>query len=101
EATRHAALARLEQELTDREQEFISSHQARIVALEHEFEEAKAKLGAEWQRTIGALYGEIESINESAATLFPSWDDPAWQHWAPPQAFTESVPFARLDIDLE
>ncbi|HEY4414732.1 MAG TPA: FtsK/SpoIIIE domain-containing protein [Verrucomicrobiae bacterium] len=58
-------------------------------------------LVADWKKTIHPLYEQIRAANESAAILFPPWNQAYLGSWQPFSAFTNAARFAHLEVDLE
>lgn len=73
----------------------------REAALTADYQAAGQALAAEWQRAIGPLYADIQSLNALADKLFPPWQAPGFESWTPPGQFAGAAKFGRLEVEME
>ncbi|HVM46631.1 MAG TPA: FtsK/SpoIIIE domain-containing protein [Candidatus Acidoferrum sp.] len=73
-----------------REQKFTAEHKAHWQELE-----------AEWRRRIEPVYASVAAANAAAEKLFPPWQPPLLQSWAPPKQFSAAARFGQLEVDVD
>lgn len=73
---------------------------AALAAAEREASERRDRLEQTWRERSAALAAQLTSLEETAQSIAPSWDDPAWAAWSPPTEIPPCVPVASIPIDL-
>ncbi len=69
------------------------SNAAEVAARKAAYDDAWAKLIADWGSGVGGVRSEVDAVAAEDRRLFPAWHDPAWSPWKPP---TESPPVLRV-----
>jgi DNA segregation ATPase FtsK/SpoIIIE-like protein len=94
-------LVRINEEADARQAQSAAAHAAKMAALEKAHEDAWQALAAEWRSRIQPMYDSFRDANAAAVELFPDWQAPVWEKWAPPHVFMNAAKFARLEVDVE
>jgi S-DNA-T family DNA segregation ATPase FtsK/SpoIIIE len=61
----------------------------------------RRELAETWERGLAEVETAVREVNAEAARLFPPWDDPAWQGWAPPSDLPPAVRLGDYQVGLE
>ena len=101
ERDHNARIAQLDQQFEAGEREARAGRDSRLRNLELSFQESLKRLAERWQVSIQPLWAKIEAANRAAENLSPSWSDPSWDAWQPPERFAHAAQFGSLEVDLE
>jgi uncharacterized protein len=55
-------------------------------------------LATEWKTRLQALYQDLDEARAEAERLFPPWEDPRWDRWTPPAAFSQAALLGKLEV---
>ena len=101
EAQHATAVAAVREELDSRrraveETARLESDQAKAVA-----KSAWDELVTAWNSRIQPFYESVAASVAAAEAQFPSWEDPRWRDWTPPESFRNSAKFGHIELDLK
>jgi hypothetical protein len=77
------------------------AHAGRMAKINADFESQWQALEKECRAGIEPLYNRLREAKTAADALFPAWDAPAWNQWAPPDAFQNAARFGELEIQVD
>jgi hypothetical protein len=95
-ADRTARLRRVAEAESNR---LTADHESRLAKLKAEHEAGWRELETEWKQRILPIYETLRTAEATAGQLFPEWQTPSWENWAPPLEFKNAAKFGRLDVD--
>ena len=101
EQNQTAVLAKIKKADADKMQEIAEAQQVRLAEFEQKNAALWAELVADWNREIQALGDRVSALAATTGKLFPAWDAPGWEQWAPPADFQNAVKFASLEVAVE
>ena len=93
-------LARLEDEFRHQCQTLETATQQQLQRLRDNHREAWERIRTDWHQSVLPLHARLLADARAARSLFPTWSDPTWAHWSPPDSFPHAAPFARLSVHL-
>ncbi len=93
-------ITRLKEAGEARAKELSGVHAEKMARLEAEQLSRWQALETEWKSTIQPIHEAITAANAAAGELFPDWQSPAWNNWAPPPDFKNVAKFGRLGVEV-
>ncbi|MCX6904121.1 MAG: FtsK/SpoIIIE domain-containing protein [Verrucomicrobia bacterium] len=93
--------SRLKKETEARIRERTDLSEKNEAKLQADYQALLNPLRAEWKTRVQPLYDGLAAAQAEAARLFPPWQDPSWENWAPPPQFEHAVQCARMEVDVE
>ncbi|HSW46952.1 MAG TPA: FtsK/SpoIIIE domain-containing protein, partial [Phycisphaerae bacterium] len=112
EARREAGLAEVEQWRQRREAELKQGYENEIRAaderhsrqttrIREEHDEERAALRQHWEDGLARIQAPIDENSSVGAELFPDWQSEVWNDWQPRQAFSSTIRFGEMRVDLK
>jgi hypothetical protein len=59
-----------------------------------------ADLAERWRTGMERTASGVREFNQESRRLFPSWDDPSWTNWAPPDTVAPVIRFGEYQVEL-
>ena len=71
-----------------------------VTAAAAELSQRRTSLEQTWRERSTTLATQLTTLEETAQSIAPHWNDPAWAAWSPPTELTTFVPVASIRLDL-
>src|SRR5207244_11140952 len=57
-------------------------------------------IAIQWRTGLDRVFSEVDEINLESSRLFPSWTDPVWNEWQPPDSVPPIIRFGDFAVDM-
>ncbi len=79
----------------------LAAHEARLAALQRQYQLRLDQAVADWKREVPALCDRLVAASRAAEKQFPPWTPAAWADWSPPAEFQNAVKFGSLEVSVK
>jgi hypothetical protein len=75
-------------------------HFKQLSEAKHLHEQEWAAMANAWRQGFAEVHSAVDAVNRETQALFPDWNAPVWQNWAPPQSVPAVLPAGSYHVDL-